>query len=151
MRLLLKAVLFLGVIAVAAPAFSQVSIAINIGPPPMRYEEHGYAPDDNSVWINGFWMFNRGRDNYDWSPGRWERRPSPTHYYVAPRYVHRDGHYEYYEGSWKDHGKNWSKGRGHDNGDRGHGDHGDHGDRGHGDNGNGHGKGKGHDKGGKHD
>lgn len=102
MHSIFRAFMFLGLIAVAAPSYAQISISINIGPPRPHYEVRGHAPDPNSIWIAGYYVFNSSRRDYDWVPGRWEARPSPYHYWVAPRYVRKGDKYLFYEGKWKE-------------------------------------------------
>jgi hypothetical protein len=102
---LFKAALFCGLFTVAAPSFAQIHLGINFGPPPRRIEVRGDAPGPDYYWISGNYIYNEGRRDYDWSPGRWERRPSPYHVWVAPRLVPHKDHYDYYEGRWEDRGK----------------------------------------------
>lgn len=116
MRILLKTILFSGLIAIAVPSLAQVQLSINFGPPQPHYEVRGEVPYVNAVWLPGYYAFNDGRRDYDWVPGRWQAPPSPGHVWVAPRYVHRDNKYYYYEGNWRDNGKQSKGKKSHDNG-----------------------------------
>src|SRR5450756_1543679 len=77
--------LLLAASAFAAPAYAQVSVNINVGPPEPQYEvvptmQPGY------VWAPGYWGWNgdrhvwiRGRsivqrEGYNWAPDRWDQR-----------------------------------------------------------------------------
>jgi len=128
MRILIKLFLFFALVALATPSFAQIHLGISIGPPAVRYEVRSEGPS-GAVWIPGYYVYNDGRSDYDWTPGRWQVPPQPQQVWIAPRYRHHGDHYDYYEGSWKDKGK-------HDNG-RGNGRGNDRG------NGNGHGRGNG--------
>lgn len=145
MHNVLKSIVFSGLVALAVPAFAQIHLSINIGPPPPRREVIVEAPRVGVVWIPGYYVYDRSEENYIWTPGRWEAPPAPRQVWVAPRYVRRGDSYDYYEGRWgsapraragnqnhnSNHGDN---GNHHDNGkhkgqDRGEGNsgHGDHG------------------------
>src|SRR5579859_1115552 len=106
MRKIFKAFLFFSLIAAATPLFSQIRLSINFGPPPLRHEIRSAPPSPGWIWISGYYIFNDGRRDYDWVPGRWEAPPSPHHVWVAPRYRRNGNHYDYYQGSWKDKGGN---------------------------------------------
>jgi hypothetical protein len=125
-NLLLSLLLAAGVFA--APAYAQVSVNINIAPPPPQYEvvptiQPGY------VWAPGYWGWNgerhvwiRGRaivqrEGYRWEPDRWEQRDR-TYYRTEGRWV-RDPSYkpvkmkkEKKERKQKDHGDNGKHGKG---------------------------------------
>jgi len=74
----------------ATPAFAQVTLSINIGPPAPQYEMVPVVPP-GYVWAPGYWarhddrfIWVRGRSivqrtGYRWEPDRWEQRGS-TYY-----------------------------------------------------------------------
>jgi len=87
----------------AAPAFAQVSVNINIGPPAQQYEmvpvmTPGYvwAPGywawhgDHYIWVRGRTMVQRV--GYRWEPDRWEQRGA-NYYRQAGRWEH-DANYK---------------------------------------------------------
>ena len=75
--------LFAGLSAASLPALAQVSVNINVAPPPPRYEAVPVVPS-GYVWAPGYWAWNgnrydwvRGhriaqRDGYRWVPDHWE-------------------------------------------------------------------------------
>ncbi len=79
--------------SVATPAFSQVSIGVEVGvpPPAPRVEVVPVAPS-GYVWAPGFWEFFHGqyvwrrghfvegRPGYRWVPENWERRGEVHHF-----------------------------------------------------------------------
>jgi len=109
-----KVFLFLVLTVFSLPSVGQIRVNVSIGPPPPRHEVVVEAPFPGAVWINGYYVYNSGTANYEWVPGRWQAPPSPYHVWVAPRYVRRGDHYDYYEGRWKDNGKHkgWMKQKG---------------------------------------
>ena len=60
--------------AVFTPAAAQISLNINLGPPPQPQYEAVPDPRPGHVWAPGYWQSDNNR--YAWVPGRWmeERR-----------------------------------------------------------------------------
>ncbi len=127
--MLIAALLLGGVLASGA----QISIGINIGPPPpprvVRVLPPTPGPD--FVWIEGYW-YPVGR-HYRWHDGYWTRPPYGGARWIAPRH---DGG-QYFEGYWDgdrgrlEHDHHWDRDRDRDR-DR-YRDHDDHHDDHHGD------------------
>jgi YXWGXW repeat-containing protein len=116
----------------AAPAFAEVNLSINIGPPAPQYEvvpimQPGY------VWAPGYWGWSgerhvwiRGRsiaqrEGYRWEPDRWEQHDHG--------YVRTAGHWEHDNGYSQVKMKNEKHHEDRDDGNRGNGNHG-HGNNG---------------------
>ncbi|MDP4200424.1 MAG: hypothetical protein Q8922_07145 [Bacteroidota bacterium] len=117
MRNLIKVLSLCGLLALATPAFAQIHVDVHFGaPPPPRYEVVVPAPTPSAVWVPGNYAFDVRLARYVWVPGRWQVPPTPYHVWVAPRYVRRGDHYDYYEGTWHDNGKHkgWEKQEGHE-------------------------------------
>ena len=83
-------------------------------PPRERYEERPPYPGPEFIWISGYWVW--GGADYDWTPGRWERRPTSRAKYDRGRWYHGRGGWYWVEGRWRDNEKERGRGRG-----RGHG------------------------------
>jgi len=124
--------LLLSLIFMAASAVAQISIGIQIGPPPPSREVRILPPRPGPefVWVGGYWYPER--NHYKWHAGYWTRPAYPAARWVEP-------HYEggrYFAGFWdgdhgpREHDHHWDRGRDRD--DREH-------DRGRG-------RGHGHDK-----
>lgn len=111
MRILLKALLISGLMAVAAPAFAQIHLNITFGPPPPRREIIIQAPYPGAIWIPGYYVYDGRVASYVWVPGRWQAPPAPRQVWVAPRYVRHADHYDYYEGGWRDHDNRQDNGK----------------------------------------
>jgi hypothetical protein len=135
MRRLIRIAVVLALLAGGSLFGGQISIGIQIGPPPPP-RVIAVVPDSPGpefVWIAGYWYPVRGR--YRWHPGYWSRPPYEGARWVVPRY---EGS-EYFVGYWEgdrgrvEHEHRWD--RDHDRRDfdrkhdRGHRDHGHHGDR----------------------
>jgi len=114
--------------AFAAPAYAQISLNVNIGPPAPQYEiiptmAPGY------VWAPGYWgwtgerhVWIRGRSivqraGYIWAPDRWDQRSSG--YYRTAGHWEQDRAYrpermkmERHGRDKEDHGNNGNHGRG---------------------------------------
>jgi hypothetical protein len=164
MNTIMKSILFLALLSLSAPAFAQVHLSINIGPPALQVETRVASPIVGGVWVPGYYLYDQSLSNYRWVVGRWQAPPAPQQVWVAPRYVHSGDHYDYYPGRWHDNGKHKgqykSKNINHGRdmrarqervNDQGNGNgHGNSHGNGHGndnDNGNGNGNGKGHGNG----
>jgi hypothetical protein len=138
MRKFIKLLSLCGLLAIASPAFSQVHLNINIGPPPPRREVIVVAPYPGAMWVPGYHVYSAPASGYVWVPGSWQRPPREQVVWIQPRYVRQGDHYDYYEGRWGNPGKHKGQGKHeahgeNDHGNNGHGDHGK-GDHGHGDN-----------------
>lgn len=95
--------LFVAASAAATPVFAQLSVNINIGPPPAQFEvvpqvAPGYiwAPgywarhDDQFIWVRGRSIVQRS--GYRWEPDRWEQR-GPAYYRHVGSWE-RDDHFK---------------------------------------------------------
>jgi hypothetical protein len=120
--------LLLAATVVAAPAYAQISVNINIAPPAPQYEVvPTLAP--GYVWAPGYWGWNgerhiwiRGRaivqrEGYRWEPDRWEQRGG-TYYRTEGRWERDQGYKpvkakkEKKEKKQKDHDNNGKHGKG---------------------------------------
>jgi hypothetical protein len=121
--------------AIAAPAYAQISISINLAPPAPQYEivpvmQPGY------VWAPGYWGWNgdhhvwvRGRpivqrEGYRWEPDRWDQRDQG--YYRTAGHWQRDNVYKPAKA------KHEKRNNGRDNDDHGDGNRGHDNDGNHG-------------------
>ena len=77
MKNLIKVISFCGILAMAVPAFAQISFNIRIGPPPPRREVIITAPFAGAIWVPGYYVFDYAIGQYRWVPGVWRRPPVP--------------------------------------------------------------------------
>ncbi|MBP9906076.1 MAG: YXWGXW repeat-containing protein [Rhodoferax sp.] len=100
---LVQGLLLAVTLATGAAASAQVSLRINIGPPPLIFEPVPMmAP--GYIWAPGYWAWNhdrhiwvRGRaivqrQGYRWEPDRWEQRGNI--YYRQPGNWSRESQYQ---------------------------------------------------------
>ena len=68
-------------------------------PPTIRVETPPPAPGPRYAWNAGRWRWT-GVD-YEWTPGRWVVRPSPTAVWVEGRWQRRPGGWAWADGYWQ--------------------------------------------------
>jgi hypothetical protein len=88
------AVLALGSI----PAFAQVSISVNVAPPPLQVYSQPACPDDGYIWNPGYWAY--GDNGYYWVPGEWVQPPQIGELWTPPYWEWNDGAYVFNAGYW---------------------------------------------------
>lgn len=71
-------------------SIGDLSIGVDIGPPPAPVVEYVPVAVPGHVWAPGYWASNGHR--HLWNPGAWER--------VRPGYSHVAGHWEQRGGRW---------------------------------------------------
>jgi WXXGXW repeat (2 copies) len=114
--------LLAGLIFAAASAFGQISIGIQIGPPPPPRVVRvlPVRPGPDFVWVEGYW-YPVG-NHYRWHGGYWTRPAYPAARWIGP-------HYEggrYFAGYWdgaagrREHDHRWDKDHGRRDHDRDH-------------------------------
>jgi hypothetical protein len=85
---------------VSIPAFSQVSISVDIAPPPLVVEDQPACPDDGLVWTPGYWAYDDQQGAYYWVPGSWEQPPEVGLYWTPAYWGWNNGAYVFNEGYW---------------------------------------------------
>jgi hypothetical protein len=82
------------------PQPSSALSVVPIPPPPARVEEVPRAPVSGAVWIDGEWLYRRGR--WAWVLGRWVTAPPGA--FFSPWAVVRapDGAIYFAPGAWRD-------------------------------------------------
>ena len=72
MRTFIKTLGLCAILALAIPAYSQVSIGIQLGaPPPPRHEIIVARPYAEAVWAPGYYRYEPRAAHYIWMPGAW--------------------------------------------------------------------------------
>jgi WXXGXW repeat (2 copies) len=109
---LLAAVLLAGTSVVSA----QVSVGINIGPPPPPRVVRVVPanPGPGFVWLDGYWYPVDG--HYRWHQGYWTRPPYEGARWVGPRHDGRQFYAGYWEGDRGrvEHDHHWDRDRNRD-------------------------------------
>jgi hypothetical protein len=112
-KIIIPLIFVAAMLAGGSASAGQVSIGIQIGPPPRPRVLHvrPYQPGPGFVWVDGYW-YPQGR-RYQWRDGYWVRPPYPGARWVGPRY---DGR-RFYQGFWAgyndrfDHGRRFDRDR----------------------------------------
>src|SRR5271154_5972902 len=85
---------------VSSPALAQVSISIDIAPPPLVVDDQPVCPDDGYLWTPGYWAYDPDAGEYYWVPGAWVQPPE-VGFLWTPAYWGWDGNdYVFYSGYW---------------------------------------------------
>jgi hypothetical protein len=74
-------------------------ISFGFAPPPLREERMSSRPSRQHIWVEGYWIGNRGR--HEWVAGHWEVPPRERSNWVAPRWEQRDRNYLFVQGYWR--------------------------------------------------
>jgi hypothetical protein len=82
---------------VVQPAPRDHRVFVHVAPPPPRYVQHAPAPQQNVVWIEGYWSWNGAQ--YVWIEGRWEHA-RPGFAWVQPEWRHDGNGWYFVEGYW---------------------------------------------------
>jgi hypothetical protein len=98
----MKTLLAAGLVAAALGMMSiptcaaPVGIMIDVAPPPPRVEVLP-APRRGYAWVPGYWNWVGHR--HVWVRGTWVRERR-GYVYAEPRWMERDGHWEFRRGEW---------------------------------------------------
>jgi hypothetical protein len=93
-RYLLIAVLAL----ISTPAFSQVSISVDLAPPSLPVYEQPACPNDGYLWTPGYWAY--GDYGYYWVPGTWVQPPESGLLWTPGYWGWSGNNYAFYPGYW---------------------------------------------------
>ena len=77
------------------------AITVKTAPPEPRNEEElmKVRPDEQAVWIPGYWRWNTTASEYEWVSGVW-RRQIPNETWHAGKWISVDGNYTWQRGYW---------------------------------------------------
>jgi len=122
MKTLMRAMLFAGMLTAGGSLYAaQVSIGINIGPPPRPRVVRVLParPGADFVFVEGYW-YPVGR-RYQWHEGYWTRPPYAGARWIAPRHDGRQFYAGYWEGDRGrfEHDHRWDHDRARDFHERG--------------------------------
>jgi hypothetical protein len=82
----------------SSSAYSQVSISIDIAPPPLEVYDQPACPDDGYLWTPGYWAY--GDNAYYWVPGAWVQPPEIGDFWTPPYWGWDGSAFEFYAGYW---------------------------------------------------
>jgi len=87
---------------ICSPAFAQVSISIDVAPPPLVVDTQPACPDDGYLWTPGYWAYDQDAGAYYWVPGAWVQPPQVGLLWTPAYWGWNDGDYVFYPGYWGD-------------------------------------------------
>ena len=92
-------------LALATPlaAWSQVSLSVTIGPPPLPLYAQPPIPGDGYLWTPGYWAWDPASNDYIWVPGTWVMPPSAGLLWTPGYWAFLDGGYRWHRGYWGPH------------------------------------------------
>ena len=89
-------------LALLAPlaAWAQVSVSINIGPPPLLAYAQPMVPGEGYIWTPGYWGWSRHDRGYYWIPGTWVLAPTPGYLWTPGYWAFGNSGYLWNQGYW---------------------------------------------------
>lgn len=92
------------VLALLAPlaAWSEISVSINIGPPPLPVYVQPAVPGEGYIWTPGYWSWNPADNDYYWVPGTWVLAPAVGYLWTPGYWGYAGGGYLWHRGYWAD-------------------------------------------------
>jgi hypothetical protein len=92
-------------LALLAPlaGWSQISVSVNIAPPPLPLYAQPPVPGDGYIWTPGYWSWDASSGDYIWIPGTWVQPPSVGLLWTPGYWAFGDGGYFWHGGYWGDH------------------------------------------------
>jgi WXXGXW repeat (2 copies) len=92
-------------LALSAPlaAWSQVSLSINFGPPPLPVYAQPEIPADGYLWTPGYWSWNPSDSDYYWVPGTWVLAPAVGLLWTPGYWGYEGSAFRWHGGYWADH------------------------------------------------
>ncbi|MDB5874748.1 MAG: hypothetical protein JWQ07_4190 [Ramlibacter sp.] len=85
---------------VPCAAWSQVSVSVNIGPPPLLAYVQPAVPGDGYIWTPGYWAWSPHGRAYYWVPGTWVLAPEPGYLWTPGYWAFSGGRYLWNMGYW---------------------------------------------------
>jgi len=87
-------------LAIPAPSFAEVGVAITFGPPAIPVYEQPICPEDGYLWTPGYWAWDYDVDDYYWVPGTWVLAPEVGFLWTPGWWGWGNGAFLWNEGYW---------------------------------------------------
>ncbi len=75
MRVALRSIATMALLAATLPALAQVRVSITVAPPPLPVYEQPLCPGEGYLWTPGYWAWDDVAAGYYWVPGTWVLPP----------------------------------------------------------------------------
>ena len=97
---LLATLLTTGALLAPPAAQAQVSIYVNIAPPPLLVYAQPEIPGDGYLWTPGYWRWSPRAGQYFWVPGTWVLVPTPGDLWTPGYWAFEPNGYRWHIGYW---------------------------------------------------
>jgi len=87
-------------ILVSLPSWAEVSVAINIAPPPLPLYAQPQVPGEGYIWTPGYWSWRATDGDYYWVPGTWVLAPNPGELWTPGYWAFQGPGYFWHVGYW---------------------------------------------------
>jgi hypothetical protein len=87
-------------LAISAPSFAEIGVAITFGPPAIPVYEQPICPGDGYLWTPGYWAWDYDIDDYYWVPGTWILAPEVGFLWTPGWWGWGNGAFLWNEGYW---------------------------------------------------
>ena len=84
----------------APAAWSQISVSVELAPPPLPDYAQPPAPADGYIWTPGYWAWSPQDRDYYWVPGTWVLAPEPGDLWTPGYWAYEDSGYFWHPGYW---------------------------------------------------
>jgi hypothetical protein len=81
-------------------AWPQVSVSINIAPPPLLVYDQPQVPGEGYIWVPGYWTWSRPDRAYYWVPGTWVQAPNDGDLWTPGYWAFENLGYFWHTGYW---------------------------------------------------
>ncbi|HEX4023411.1 MAG TPA: hypothetical protein VHX52_01705 [Steroidobacteraceae bacterium] len=95
---LVAAALCAALLLTSAVSWAQISISVNLAPPPLPVYTQPPLPQPGYLWVPGYWAWADG--GYYWVPGTWIEPPQPGLLWTPGYWGWSNGAYLWHDGYW---------------------------------------------------
>jgi len=82
---------------------AQISVAIDLAPPPLPVYAQPAIPSDGYLWTPGYWGWNANDNDYYWTPGTWVLAPYEGALWTPGYWGFEGNRYTWNNGYWGQH------------------------------------------------
>lgn len=100
MRIPLRFVVVMTLLASALPAVAQTRVSITVAPPPLPVYAQPVCPGDGYIWTPGYWAWDDIAGGYYWVPGTWLLPPSVGLLWTPGYWIWEDATFVFVDGYW---------------------------------------------------
>lgn len=102
-RTISNAIIWPALLSFSALAQAQLSVSINLAPPPLPVYVQPEIPSDGFMWTPGYWAWDGNGNDYFWVPGTWVSAPYQGAMWTPGYWGNNGGAFAWNSGYWSDH------------------------------------------------